>query len=409
MIKEFPRKAQFPILLACGAAPVSALLFALYAPQALQMAWLLPIAMILLSLPCLLLRKGRLWVGLALGLGYIAGGIILVRQLSDAPLLMAVPVFYGLLLLYTVPMGSWPWHREPPIGIFIMGILLHIAAQLSLNLFQLEHNLALEPVRTGLLICFLIFAFLALLSRNRLSLSSASREKPVIPLATRLKNVLIVVLFFLLLALLSRSAFLSEAVTAALRAIAGVIAFLASLRSEGGELPTETVATEPPEDMGGGLPTTQAGGALQNFLLAAFQFLLPFIVVAFFVLVLYLLFKYSSRLFKGLGRLLQRFAASAAADYEEQITDTRDSPDPEATPKKAARLQFMPGKRLSPAENIRRRYRQLKKRNTKWHASSTARENLPEDAAPLYEQARYSENPVTAEDAAEFAAKTKRI
>lgn len=408
MIKEFPRKVQFPVMLACGAAPLSALLFALLAPQALQMAWLLPVAMIVLSVPCLLLRKGRLWVGLALGLGYIAGGIFMVRQICIDPWLTAVPVFYGLLLLYTVPMGSWPWHREPPMAVSIIGIILHIAAQLTINHFQLAHNPALEPVQTGLLICFLIFAFLLLLSRNRSSLASASQEKPVIPRSTRLKNVLMVVFFFLLLALLSRSAFLTQAVTAALRAIAGVLAFLATLRSEGDELPTETVVTEPPEDMGN-LPTTQAGGALQNFLLAAFRFLLPFIVVVFFILVLFLLFKYSSKLFKSLGRLLQRFTASATADYEEQITDTRDSPDPEATPKRIARLQFLPGKRLSPAENIRRRYRQLKKRNTQWTSSSTARENLPEDAAPLYEQARYSENPVTAEDAAEFAAKTKRI
>jgi len=37
-----------------------------------------------------------------------------------------------------------------------------------------------------------------------------------------------------------------------------------------------------------------------------------------------------------------------------------------------------------------------------WSDGSTARENLPEEAAAVYERARYSEHPVSPEEAARF-------
>ena len=64
---------------------------------------------------------------------------------------------------------------------------------------------------------------------------------------------------------------------------------------------------------------------------------------------------------------------------------------------------------MPPDQRIRDRYQRLMQKHPEWDSGSTARENLPESAAPLYERVRYSPYPVTEEDAQQFAAETKKV
>ena len=47
------------------------------------------------------------------------------------------------------------------------------------------------------------------------------------------------------------------------------------------------------------------------------------------------------------------------------------------------------------------------KKHPYWGDQSTARENLPKDAAQIYEKARYSEHTLSQQDAEQFAQKTE--
>lgn len=63
--------------------------------------------------------------------------------------------------------------------------------------------------------------------------------------------------------------------------------------------------------------------------------------------------------------------------------------------------------RMTPAEKIRYRYGVIAK-NRDWKKNSTARENLHDPAASLYEQARYSTHPITEKEVIEFKKSTRR-
>jgi hypothetical protein len=62
---------------------------------------------------------------------------------------------------------------------------------------------------------------------------------------------------------------------------------------------------------------------------------------------------------------------------------------------------------MTPVQRIRYQYSVLMKKHPYWSEQSTARENLPKDAAQIYEKARYSEHDVTAEDVQRFDEQTR--
>ena len=64
---------------------------------------------------------------------------------------------------------------------------------------------------------------------------------------------------------------------------------------------------------------------------------------------------------------------------------------------------------MTPGERIRVRYARLMDRKPQWSESSTARENLPGDAAALYERARYSEHEMTRRDEKDFDERVRKI
>ena len=64
---------------------------------------------------------------------------------------------------------------------------------------------------------------------------------------------------------------------------------------------------------------------------------------------------------------------------------------------------------LTPTQKIRRRYLRIMKKHPEWAAGTTAREKLSDQAANIYERARYSQHSVSEEDVTAFQTGTKRI
>jgi hypothetical protein len=100
----------------------------------------------------------------------------------------------------------------------------------------------------------------------------------------------------------------------------------------------------------------------------------------------------------------------ASDDYEEEITDIRDEAQFTRQKEKRARFAgFLQERKLAPGERIRNRYGKLQSKHKDWSASSTARENIPVEAASVYERARYSDEPITEADAQQFAKDIRKI
>ena len=106
-----------------------------------------------------------------------------------------------------------------------------------------------------------------------------------------------------------------------------------------------------------------------------------------------------------------QYSAAASEDYEDEITSTRDESDTEregllARLRRAAAIEE---KGRTPTEQIRLRYQYLRRKHRDWSAAATARETLPEDAAALYERARYAGHALTEAEANSFKDATRRV
>jgi len=136
--------------------------------------------------------------------------------------------------------------------------------------------------------------------------------------------------------------------------------------------------------------------------------LTPIVILAFIRI-----WKALRRLARGFWIWLQSTLVNASEEgYEDEITDTRGEYEVEATAKnRGARIKaaFVNEQKLSAQQRVRNYYRRLASKHVEWKQGNTARENLPSEAAEIYERARYSPHPVSDEDVAAFKKNTKKI
>ena len=165
----------------------------------------------------------------------------------------------------------------------------------------------------------------------------------------------------------------------------------------------------------GGMPMIPELGAAVDAEPALFAVILERIAAVFSAIVLIagsaVLLRYLARaLLYCMRRVvahLKRYAVTVTEDYEDEITDTRAEEGERTFHPLRRRAKAKPSYPDTLAGHIRRRYAQLLARHGAWAASSTARENLPAEAAALYERARYSEHAPTAEEARRFEQETR--
>jgi hypothetical protein len=155
-----------------------------------------------------------------------------------------------------------------------------------------------------------------------------------------------------------------------------------------------------PQGHGGGGQELRLNPVVEKMMAACGAVISVVMVVMLFARIFRILRGKLQELIVSLGK----FAASASEDYIDEVTDTREDVSAEQLEKKRrpARMPLREPRNLEPVEKIRFRYRKLLLKHPEWDPGATARETLAEDAARLYERARYSGRPVTEAEAEGF-------
>ena len=399
-------RCQLPLMMACGLLPIPVLLYCFWGCGSL-MPWLaVPAAYLVLACACMLLPGRRRLLYAILGIAVLFAGGFWALGNETLVLRIAVALLYTLLLLFTLPMAGWERGREPPMAIPAACICAHLLAQLFL-FFNPPANAA---VSTLLIVSFILFLLLFMLSLNRQNLASAMPDSHTVPLSIRRRSRLltwIMLGFVLLISLIPAFAKMLRQIFEWIRQAVVLIAkWLMSLF-----VSREASGT-------GGMGAQELLGGLEgeetSLLAQILEKIAMVLAAAVIVLAMLWAIRFVCRKLKKLaaylyGRLRQ-YASSVSEDYVDELEDTRLQGDERFG--SARRILFRRHirrslKDLSPREQIRARYGMLRGRHPEWNASQTARETLEESSARLYEKARYSRHEITRQESDAFAARQK--
>ena len=394
-LSESLRKCQLLLMLILGLCPVLLVIYIFVAPAYLPYAWMPPLTyMILAMLGFLIKGKYRLFYGIV--------GVLLLLAMSARLLWQfkwyaAVPtaLMYLILFICSLDIARWSPEQELP-GVFsILSLAIHLVFQLVAQL-SAGHE-GMRQIRPWAFGCFVGFILLAMLSLNRTCMYYASGGKPMSGGMKR-KNTQLTLITAVVAAGLSTLTFIWDALRKLLSAIFGWI------KSLGAASDDAVAATQPTP---GPLPEMPAGSGTSNPFLAVLARILLTVAAA---IVLFYLARYLVKKLIRLLASLRRYASRITEDYIEEITSTADDSDAQKIrlrrkiQKDGPKVQEMP-----PALQIRYYYRRLLRKHAKWSDASTARENLPRDAAAIYEKARYSNEPLSQSEVADFKEGIKKV
>lgn len=409
---ELLRKAQAPILVGTTLMPLSLFLFGIFAPEHVAMAWLLFGAFVLLAEISLLIPgKWRLAFGI-LGVVAISWVNARIASYTESNWLLLLLVLYGPALLAMMPVAAWSWHMELPPIVCYVSIGLFLMVQTLAYLMVDRFPMLSEVISIHMTVSFLLFALLTLLGMNRNTLNSAAVQRHKASLNVRRKNRMLVLGFFLLVTFLVATPAIMDAVWSAFLWILAKIRELRELLRGDKDPTLSTIPTGTPEigemgDLGGG------DTLFARIMRAVFYVLSMIAPAALILFIAFFLFKKAPVLMRKLRKMMasfHRFADAASEDYDEEITDTRDHDTVKRLKIRTERwLRPAEERRMEPGQRVRYRYRRLLKKHPEWTQDKTARENLPEDPAGIYERARYSREAVTEEEAKQFAADIKKV
>jgi len=406
---EIYRKFQLLLIITLGTLPFILVLTGHKGASLLPMVWLFPAGYILLSLAVFQIPgKWRLTCGILLSLGALAMSIFLPKPHELFAAILGT-VFYIVLFLWTLPMAAWASGQEIP-GLWVTaGVIFHLGGQAYVHMDRVSGEGKLDPVSGWILAALFVFVFLTMLSMNRKSLLQAAGKRQKASVAMGNKNKVMTLLLFAVSMLAAAAPSLWRWIKAAIKWVWNKLLDLVELlagETEGGI--SDAAPSEPAvfSMLGGGEPSPFA--LLMEKVIIVIGMLLAALIIGYLLL---RFFRFLRRILRSLFAMLGRYAVNASADYEEEVTDTRER-DPVYTRVRqyfAHRISIQEERAMAPKERIRYRYRRLSLRHGEWFAGSTARENLPAELAEIYERARYSDAAPTAEEAAQFAEKVRRL
>ncbi len=398
---------RFPLILVFGSLPVTLVLASHYAPALLPWLWIWPVTYVLLdAFSTAVPGKWRIPYGVfeaavLAGLCVPAAGSIL-----DTLVILA-PVMYLGLLLVALPLNPEARNeRIHPLWLALC-ILVHIFGQLALYSSELLENGILIQAKPWLYISFFLFALLSLISLNQANLVFATNGRQAASGAMKHRNFLLVLGFFAIAAAISFVPVLGKLLGDLLKwipgALWGLLVWLTGEQavgeSQGGQSGGNMTPNLPFED----------SKQIPPWLNVIVTVLAAVLVAAALGYCLYFAVKKVRVFLRYLKRITGRYLHAVSEDYVDEITDTREDDDRSQRIQKAPRVTAAQERKLPPNERIRYRYRRLMQKHPEWGSGSTARENLPDGAAPLYERARYSSHPITQEDAQAFSDRTKKV
>ena len=404
------RRWQFPLLLLLSFMPVMLTSLAQHAPNALPSAYLLFSAYALASGACLAvpgpMRLPCALISSAL-LAALSCALLAVRAY---PAFLLLPAALIALLLYSLPLAARRYESDVPPYVYVVGVGVHTVVHFLHHYFGAVSGASpYSAVSTELTLSLIGYVVLLLLSMNRISLDNASLARHRLPGSMRALNTALTLAFTALSLLLAALPaivraihFFWRAFSSTLRRLAAwLLRFLPSVPDVGGGAPG---APGLPEFAQEAAPASAIAQLLEKIA----SILSLFFFVAGGLFLLYMLARWLMRLLRRMSARLRSYMVAASAEYDDEITDTREDgaqPENGFTRRVLRRSAVFDA---TPAGRIRQSYARLLRRNPKWAQSATARETLPESAAALYERARYSDHPVTGEDAERCAAEIKK-
>lgn len=400
-------RCQLPLMMSCGLLPIPVLLCCFWG-RADILPWLIaPAAYLALACICMLLPgKWRLAAAIPGIAAMFAGSFHALGAETDV-IRVLIPAMYTVLLLFTLPIAGWERGREPPTVIPAICICAHLLAQFLL--FVKPSTIASVPAL--LMVSFIIFLLLFMLSLNRQSMANAMPDSHTVPVSIRRRNRLLTWILLGIVLLISLIPVLATIVRQVMewlkQAVIAIVNWILSL-----------FATKEASGAGGGGAEDMLSG-LGGGEASAFAKILEkiFVVIAAVGIALIALWviRFLWRKLRQLARYLygqlRHYASTAAEDYVDEIEDTREQGEEHfGLAQKILRRRNAKRnlKELPPREQIRVRYSILRGRHPEWEKSHTARETLNEASAQLYEKARYSSHEITQQDSEAFANQQNR-
>ena len=404
---DFRIKLQHPLVLALDFFPVVLFVLAKNAPDALQWMWGLPAAYVLLAWICILMPgKLRLLSGL-MGMAAMAALAASVYPLGISVILVGI---YWVAMLIALPMGRWERGRELGLEWPVIGVVSHVLIQLLINGAQKLGDTSFDSCEGWLVVSFLALAVLVVLSLNRQSLSVASQSRQSIPLLMRRQNLVLVLAVLVIGVLVALIPALGQALSFLWDKLMQLILLIGTFLS----------AIMPQQKSGGGAAGGDdseqliMGAAAETSRLAIIMEKIMTVVTVIIMIVgaifiMKMLWKRLKKLMRYLWEKLSMYSAAVSEDYEDEVTSTcEDDAERESMLSRLRRFAPEDERGLDATQRVRCRYRGLKRRK-QWETSSTARETLPEEAASLYERARYSGETLSEEEAERFRNVTKKL
>lgn len=410
---SFLRKLQHLLLIAAGAYPLAVLATCHAAPEAVGILPVFSLLFLSFGTAGLLLPGRFRTLAAVLGAASMVAAAVFLLPVGQEKLLILLPLGYAALLITALPLAGKPLdaelHPAWPVG----GLLAHMLLQILVDHAKRQGSARYAQAAVPLMMAFLLFAALVLLTLNRASLRQASQSRVTVPVRMRRQNILLTMVLLtvsvLVASLPAIAAFLRNLWDGMIRCIASAAGWLSSLLSTG-------------SGGGGGgggdmAPMFEAQEAAEPGLVQVIieKVMYVLAVIAAAALVIWIGRRLWQKLRQGLRWLrsyLAQFSSAASKDYEDEITDTRNDSEYENSgllKQLRRRLSGSDRGDLTPARQVRRRYLRLRMKHEEWSVASTARETLPTEAARLYERVRYGHEELTAEEAGRFSEDTRKL
>ena len=267
--------------------------------------------------------------------------------------------------------------------------------------------MAMEPAAWSIQLCFLIFLLLTLFSRSRSALSAASMGRFNLPPGMRRVNGLLILVFAAAVLLLGAVPVMGRVLAAPViwvfQGLGGLLGVFLKLKPPG----PQGAPAAPGGPDGTDIPDSDTP-QLQAVTLP--ETVMQILLLVFAVVIMYFIVRAVRMLIRFVLELLQsmlRAGGDPECGYEDEISDVRDTHTALRPSRRKGRRS--PGQRRSASEQIRYRYRVLRKRHPGWHKSQPVRDQLPEEAALLYERTRYGGKEAAFDDAKAFESKTRGL
>lgn len=398
MNRELLRKVQFPLMIALLIYPLGVLALGYADPALLKWRWLYTGLVTVFSCVAMPLPgKLRVPFGAACSTLLVLLSAYLTTRGADWKIWL-LGAGAAAALMWSLKIGTWKPEKEMPPFWTFGGMAVQLGVRVIMVVMENTQGKTLDSVVWEMNLSFFVFVILAMMSMNRSTLNQAAMGRTAASRSMRRKNTVMILVVFVLALMISLLPVFVTAAEWAVEKIGQAAMWFGSLFGGDavGELPPDEVT--PPPDSEGGFVITP-------FVLIAGQV----IALAIAAFISWQVFKALKEYIKSVLDRLGSFASDAGEDFVDEVTDIREEEDHQVQTRRILRSEDREMDGLSPVQQVRRQYRRLLRSHKDWGDARTARENIPDEMAQIYEQARYSGSDVTQEQAKTFRTGTKKI